>query len=344
MTPKVDYALFGLALKSNRPIPGLEPLANLPVADVEVWFGDGPPYPDYPGASPPEVWYISPDADRAEAPVLKVWKLQGGAFFRLRYGDGVEFVVDRRGTRVWASWPGKATLEDVTVYLLGPVLGFLLRLRGITCLHASAVAAGNGALAFLGPPGAGKSTTAAAFAQRGHPVLTDDITALKEHGGDFLVLPGGPRLCLWSDSVNSLFGSPEALPRLTPEYAIDPEWDKRWLDLSARGYRFQSQPLPLRAIYLLDQRRPEAVPALEPLPPGAGLVSLAANTYKSEFLERELREQEFDFLGRVAARVPIRRVTPLADQSRLPELCDLILADFQSLAAVSPGRNHRPRE
>ncbi len=140
----------------------------------------------------PEVWYISPDAGRSDAPVLQVWKLEGGAYFRLRYCDGVEFVVDRRGTRVWARWPDKATLEDVTVYLLGPVLGFLLRLRGITCLHASAVAVDGQALAFMGPPGAGKSTTAAAFARRGYPVLTDDITALEEKGERFWVLPGGP--------------------------------------------------------------------------------------------------------------------------------------------------------
>ena len=239
------YSVFGLVLKSNRAIPGLKPLLDLPVADVEVCLGDGPPYLDHPVESAPEVWYISQNTYQADEPVLQVWKLQGGAYFWLRYWDGVEFVVDRKGTRVWARWPGKASLEEVTVYLLGPILGFLLRLRGLTCLHASAIEVDGHALAFMGPPGAGKSTTAAAFARLGYAVLTDDITALEETRERFWVLPASPRLCLWPDSVSAVFGSREALPRLIPEDSADPAWDKRWLDLAGPEYLLRSQPLPL---------------------------------------------------------------------------------------------------
>jgi len=38
------------------------------------------------------------------------------------------------------------TAEDAVVYLLGPVLGFIMRLRGIVPLHASAVMIGSGAV------------------------------------------------------------------------------------------------------------------------------------------------------------------------------------------------------
>ena len=51
---------------------------------------------------------------------------------------------------------------------LGPVFAFVLRLRGAVTFHASAVRIGD-AVAFLGPQGAGKSTTAAALALRGCP-------------------------------------------------------------------------------------------------------------------------------------------------------------------------------
>ena len=77
--------------------------------------------------------------------------------------------MDRHGTKLWASWPSHSSVEEAATYLLGPVLGLLLRFRGVTCLHASAVAIGDSVIAFVGAEGAGKSTTAAAFARPGMP-------------------------------------------------------------------------------------------------------------------------------------------------------------------------------
>src|SRR5690348_16585408 len=102
-------------------------------------------------------------------------------------------------------------------------MGFVLRLRGALCLHASSVAVGDSAVALVGLPGAGKSTTAAAFACAGFSVLSDDVVALADEGPQFYVHPGYPRVNLWPDSVQELFGSEDALPRITPT------WDKRYL-------------------------------------------------------------------------------------------------------------------
>jgi len=44
-------------------------------------------------------------------------------------------------------------------------------------------------VAFVGAEGAGKSTTAAAFALEGHGVLSDDVVALAENASEFVVLP-----------------------------------------------------------------------------------------------------------------------------------------------------------
>ena len=264
--------------------------------------------------------------------------MEGGAYFRFLYRDGVEFIINREGTRVWAGWPGNVKLEDATVYLLGPILGFMLRLRGINCLHASAIEVDGQILAFMGPPGAGKSTTAAAFAKRGYPVLTDDITALEEKGGHFWVLPGAPRLCLWPDSVTALYGSPEALPRLTPEDAVDPEWDKRWIDLEGPDYLFQSKPVPLAAIYLLGERALTG-PRFEAVTGKAAMLALLANTYSYYLVDKDLRAQEFDTLGRILAQVPIRRVTPHPDPAYLHRMCELIVEDFYALTRPCIPRN-----
>jgi hypothetical protein len=325
------YVVFGLALKSNRAIPGLKPLPDLPLPDVEVWLGDGLPRLDHPVDSPPEVWYVCPNDRGAGDPDLQVWKLEGGAYFRLRYWDGVEFVVDRRGTRVWATWPDKASLEEVTFYLLGPILGFLLRLRGLTCLHASAIEVEGYALAFMGQRRAGKSTTAAAFARLGYEVLTDDITALEENRERFWVLPGAPRLCLWPDSVSALFGSPEVLPRLIPEDSVAPEWDKRWLDLTGPEYLLQSQPLPLGAIYLLGERA-ESGPALETISGQSAFLTLLANTYSYNLVDKALRAPEFEALNRILDQVAVRQVTPHPDPAFLSRMCDLIVGDFCALS------------
>jgi hypothetical protein len=251
--------------------------------------------------------------------------------FYLRYNDGIEFVLNREGTSIVAGRPANATPEDVAIYLLGPVLGFVLRLRGISCLHASAVAVGGQAVAFLGPTGAGKSTLAATFARKGFPVLTDDIVVLREHGGAFQVPPASPRLCLWPETVAALFGSPNAMPRLTPENSVDPEWDKRGLHLTGDGYHYQSQPLPLAAIYVLGERR-NGHPVIEALSGREGMAILMANTYRNEFLEKPLLAQEFELLGNVVSQVLLRKISPPADLRSLPSLCDLIVKDFQRLS------------
>ncbi len=50
--------------------------------------------------------------------------------------------------------------SDIESFLIGPVLGFALRLLNKTCLYASVLSYQEHALALLGPKGAGKLTTA----------------------------------------------------------------------------------------------------------------------------------------------------------------------------------------
>src|SRR5262249_30711615 len=125
-----------------------------------------------------ETIYNSPPEKAPEEPTLRVGLLPSKKHFGFFYTDGVRLVVERCGREVWCDWPNHYTLEDACTYLLGPVMGFVLRLRGVTCLHASAVSLVESAVALVGFPGAGKSTTAAAFAHSGFPVIADDVVAL----------------------------------------------------------------------------------------------------------------------------------------------------------------------
>jgi hypothetical protein len=207
--------------------------------------------------------------------------------------------------------------------LLGPVLGFVMRLRGVTCLHASVVAIGGRAIALAGPAGSGKSTAAAGFASMGHAVLADDIAALIPHDGALHVQPAYPQLRLWPDSVAMLYGAPDALPRLTPT------WDKRALQLSSAG-AFQRQPLPLGAVYLLGESCDDSESVVE-VSGADRLVMLLANTYVGYLLDAAMRQKEFDWLVRVATTVPVRHLNRRKGATDVAAVCAQLVEDVGGL-------------
>jgi len=268
-------------------------------------------------------YYASISTAENGRPTVRVYR-QGEGGFLLLYSDETAFVVDAIGTEIHAEWPGSSTFEDTLIYLQGPILGFALRLRGVTCLHASAVAVDDRALAVVGSAGMGKSTTAAAFARRGFGVLTDDLLALDDKGTTFLVQPGLPRVLLWPESAEALWGDAEALPKIVPT------WPKRYLDLTQPGYRFCSEPLPLGAIYVLGERAaPGSKTSIEPLDGTKALIHLVANTYANYLLDARMRAQELEVLGRLVTHVPVRLVHAPDDRKSVPAVCDAILEDFQ---------------
>jgi hypothetical protein len=320
------HYVFGLHLHSNGYIPGLVALPPTPKVDVEVWLDLMPPWLQEIPNTKKQIWFVSDYQVECGEPLLRVQQLLGGAYFQISYFDGTEFIVDRAGSQIWAKWSDKLTLEDTATYLLGPVFGLVLRLRGIVCLHASSIQVGDKCMAIVGHAGAGKSTTAAAFAKAGFPILSDDVLPLWERDRTFLVQAGYPRVRLWPKSVEILYGTEDALPCLTPN------WDKRYLDLTQEGYQFQQQPLPLGAIYILGSRSSDAAaPFIESLPAPASIIKLIANTYSNGLLDKGMRAKEFDLLSRLVAKVPVRQVTPHADAIYLPKLCEVIIKDFESL-------------
>jgi len=314
----MDYrcSIYGLGIVTNRIIPGV-PASTIASEDLRISLGS---LPAWFHTAPGEACYVADYKNDCGEPALRVFRLLDGKYFRFDYADQTQFVVDRSGSEVWAEWCAPLTLEDTATYLLGPVLGFVMLLRGIVCLHASAIAIGDEAIALLGPAGSGKSTTAAAFAERGYSVLAEDVVTLDDRGGQFLVRPGYPCIRLWPPAVKALYGSETHLPKLTPN------WDKCYLDLSDR---FQGEPLPLTAIYHLGERRHDSkAPSVAALDRTEGLMSLVANTYATKLMDKQMRAREFELLTRVVGKVQLRRVTPHADPARIPELCDKILNDF----------------
>lgn len=187
-------------------------------------------------------------------------RLPGIANYYVR--DGVEIVVhpDAGGPEL-----------DVRSYLMGNLFAVLCHQRGLLPLHASAIATPQGAVAFLGASGAGKSSIAAFLARRGHRILADDICLVDPAAPrDQRVLPMAPWLKLWSATLDAMGESSQGLPRIFSD-------DEK--------YRYVLQqpeaPTPLAELILLERAEDQAEASFEALTPVHALHAVLDFTYQS---------------------------------------------------------------
>ncbi|MGF1674691.1 MAG: serine/threonine protein kinase [Rivularia sp. (in: cyanobacteria)] len=314
-TEALYYQVYSLTLRTNLPLPILIPTSTSTTVDVEVNLVEG----ELSARSHRDQqyhfgWYTQQKAD--------------GIYYCLSLGGSKEKLdveIAPNGKQIWINW-ANVPLAEVTAILLGCIIGTALRLQGKICLHSSVIKVDNCAISIIGAKGAGKSTTAAAFAKRGYPILADDIAVLADCGDSFLVQPGYPRLRLWKSAVNAVYGSEVELPR------VFRQTDKHFVQLNQNGaeeWRFHSKPLPLAGIYMLGERQPTLnAPSIEPISPQMGLMHLLTHKYPESLkLDKDRQRREFADLGRLVKMVPIRQINRSDSLNALPQLCDAILED-----------------
>lgn len=319
------YKVYGLTLQANQPLPGL--IAADSDASVDVWV-DLNEEPQPPSAK------VEPESG------INVLSKGDDTYFHLWFrGDGqIDFEIDAEGSHISATWTlsllGLSLLEQVSALFLGQVLGCTLRLRGTLCLHACVVKIGQHAVAIVGESGAGKSTTAAALAKEGYSILSDDILVLKDGEQHWVVQPGYPRIRLWPQTINALYGSESDFTKIF----ISSE--KRFVELvgdsSKTVWKFHSDPLPLAAIYVLEKRRPElATPMIETISPATAVMTLMTHRSVSHLkLGMDKQAQEFARLSRLAMTVPIQKVSRSDSLTALPQLCDAIVSDVGNMISI----------
>ncbi len=152
--------LYGLSIDFNLNIDGLPRVAADNPPDLRIDLGIRPESIPEEAPGPESLWYVGPYIAPDGQPELSIFRLPDGGLW-MRYADGVSFRIDHNLASVQGWWLPPRELGDALGYLLGPVLGLLLRLRGRVCMHASGVVIQGGALLFIGAEGAGKSTTSA---------------------------------------------------------------------------------------------------------------------------------------------------------------------------------------
>ena len=304
------YNLYGLNVESDLTLPELQSRTapRNHGSTVKLFLRDAlTHWPIETGADESTLIFCSTQNGSVNNPNVRIEYFAAARCYRFLYGDGIVFALSRDGKNIWGIWPPQMSFEDLMVYLLGPVFAFVLRLRGFTVLHASAVVIRGNAVAFVGTGGTGKSTIAGALARGGYPILSDDTAVLEEISGEFCLRPAYPHLRLWPDSVSILFGAKDRLPKLVPSSEW---WDKRFLDLDQPGFRFQTKPAPIRCIFLLEGYSPEVqVVRIDEITPLDAFARLAANTCVNYGLTAKMRATEFHELGRLVQRVVIKRLT-----------------------------------
>jgi hypothetical protein len=331
VNPPFFYEAFGLAIRANGPLPGFRDVLPRDV-DLDIEWSDRDVGTD--DGLEDELLYASAGRTRDGAPFFTVSRPRGvpNGHVRCRYlsdtGRGC-FDVEPSGRRVVITVTPGLPKADLMAYLTGHVMGCVLRLRGLTCLHAAVVNIKGRAIALMGPKGSGKSTLAAALAERGYPVLTDDIAAISEDDGGIRVASAYPRLRLWPDSQQFVPGlSLDALPRVLSTM------DKRYQPLTGDGstsrWRFATRDARLAALYGLHVSS-ENVVQVTATPGARGIMLLTANAYAGYLEDQASCRRDFRMLGRVASRASVCLASGPRGLEGFRERCARIIEHAESL-------------
>lgn len=222
------YQAYGLNIHSDFPLPEL--LQGGDEADIYIQKGK---------LKPPPLEPTSVNRQGIEA-------LFGGTTQEAYlHWQGIGTLLAKDGTTLIVE-PDSDDIDSqlLNLYILSEALGIILNQRGLFLLHASAIKIGEQVIIFAGTPGAGKSTTAAAFARCGYTVLADDMVAMSlDSAGKVMVYPAFPQIKIWPSAVKGLGYNPSSLPTLFSGSR------KRVI---RQKENFPIEPLPLAHIFFLE--------------------------------------------------------------------------------------------
>ncbi|MFO7658950.1 MAG: hypothetical protein R6W78_17965 [Bacteroidales bacterium] len=123
--------------------------------------------------------------------------------------DGLAKFYVQKGETITVEISDKDSGDDISAFILGTVFGALLHQRRLLPLHGSAVLYKDKGIVFSGSSGAGKSTIAAAFIEKGAKLLADDISLIGFNDNKAQVIPAFPGMKIWEDSLKALGKKPD---------------------------------------------------------------------------------------------------------------------------------------
>ena len=312
------YRVCGLQIGSTVAFPELQALpdsmGDFPF-DMEFDLGG-----ESPASGPTDAIMTLDQADGR--PWLSCTRTDSG--YRFHFDGLADFLVDFEGRKVRCVAPPDTPPETIRHLFLDQVIPPLLNLRGNEALHASAVTIGDGACAFIGMSGQGKSTLAAAFHAAGHAILCDDCLLLKGDSDRISVVPAYPGLRLWDDSRGFLFGDAR------DTQPVSHYNDKRRIAAPASDQEHDGL-LRLRGVYSLQLDQDEgmlATPLIQPLSVRDAFMELVSYAFRLDLGDQAMILRQMQFLERVAGTVPVKRLRLPRELAALPQARELIVSDL----------------
>ncbi len=239
----------------------------------------------------------------------------------LRWPKLGEFLIRRGGRQIIGRPLDGISHETFQAYLLTRALSFALLKLGIEPLHATAVAIGGKAVAFLGDCGYGKSTLAAACVKAGFPLVTDDLLVLKKTHGQLLAYPGVPRIKLMPSVAQRLLGFQVKGTRMNPFTSK--------LIIPLQPAQYAESPLPLHTIYALrfPQTPTRSRVAIRRLSAKTAWLELSAGTSNLVVRDPDRLKQQFAWACQLVQQVPVKSLSYPRNLPALPQVVQAIIAD-----------------
>jgi hypothetical protein len=286
------YRISGLSVASEIDLPGL--IAGTAARAPQVTIRRGPVPENLPDSS-------------AAGPT---WQIAGKQFL-LHIPDIARFLLNGGSEIVFAPETDEGA-TDIPIFILGTVFGILLHQREQIVLHASTVVVNGKAVLFCGSSGAGKSTLAAALAQRGHPLVTDDVCTIVADGTAApLVHPDGRQLKLWTHAIERLdlaHSRGERVRKSLEKFYVEPA-------------EVFTEPLPLGAVYALREARPPHAPGIEKPNVVDAALLLRRNAYRPLLVRRlDQKANYFHAATTIANSAGIFYLTRMLDFAKMPEV------------------------
>ncbi len=264
-------------------------------------------------------WPVNP-AQPDSTDWLQLGETPAGYLLRFPSLADFEFVVAERLIRcVPACDLPESTLNHL---LLDQVLPLVVSEFGHCILHASAISLAPGtAIAIAAPTGFGKSTLAAAIAQRGGRLLTDDGLLLRECArGGVECLAGYPGIRLWESSSRHLFGD---RPRVEP-YAHYSQ--KQRIALTESSIAVHTGSAGLSRLYFISPPDGTGQISINPLSSQEAFLELVKFTFVLDVRSRQRLTANFAFFSQLAAFPIYFRLGYPREWERLPEVVDAIFS------------------
>ena len=296
------YRTYGLTIRSDIPLFDVPALSRVGEVDVQIRHAEQP-------------LRSVPRPSKS----VNVLEHNGAVYIASVMG---RIAVQEGRTAIVDPAPGYSAAEVLDVYII-PVMGLIEHQRGHLTLHASAVHLGEHAVAFIGPKGAGKSTTSSLFHARGHSVITDDLVAMTyEASTQPHVHYGLPWIKLHPEALSTVLGeAPDAYRPVLTGVA------KRVRPLSLESA--PADPVPLARIYVLSyHNKPHKDTHLKALSVREACLLVLGQTYAPMVLDQDRNPELLTHCARLVREVPVKLLARRSGLEDAAAIYDVVMADL----------------